>query len=360
MASANNLEARARERKRRERLRKKRIRMCISLTVMAALLILIITAIATSIRKAQQNDTHSAQPDNATTQQTPIPSASVETSSDESTTITASIGGTVTGSYTINDPSSPDKMAELLGIPAPSEENDLIQIIADANQKKHCYFTFEDGPSAITPQILDVLRKYNIKATFFMTGDTVSKASDIARRVYEEGHLIANRITLEDYDSLYASTDSFMTALKESEDKIKAVIDSDDSLFRLVRFPGGTPEYTNSNDYKDIKLECMDQLAEEGYYYCDWNTSNGDDSGSKSAKQLYKLFTEYSKGYNNLIVLMHDSASKQSTADALGDMIEYLIQNEYTFHTLDDIDYNPSADEDEPLSSASPRPDSQN
>lgn len=338
MATSSSLEARARARRRRELLRKKRIRMCISLTVMALILILVVVAIS-SIGKTTQVQT---EPPTVTQS----PQQTVNTAS-EPTTISASIDGNTTGSYTINGAATSEDIAEKLGIPAPSEENDLIQIIADANQKKHCYLTFEDGPSEVTIQILDVLRKYNIKATFFMTSDLIEKSPDIARRVHEEGHLIANRVVLDNHDKVYADTEAFMTALKESETSIKDVINSGDTMFNLIRLPGGTPEYTNSNQYKQMKLDCIELLAEEGYYYCDWNTSNGDDSGSKTAKQLYSTFVDYSKGYNNLIVAMHDSSSKETTAESLDDIIEYLYDNEYTFHRLDDIDYNPDTETEE-------------
>ncbi len=333
MSTSNKFEARARERRRRERLRKKRLRMCISITVMAVILILIIFAIASLVSNPGTDIDTLQQNAETQTDQVPVP--------DGDTVITASIGGIKTGSYTLNSSVSAEQTAELLGIPTPAEENELIQIIADANQKKHCYLTFDDGPSTLTPQVLDVLRKYNIKATFFMSGALVQKNPDIARRVYEEGHLIANKIANEDYDSLYASVDSFMTKLEESEKKIKTVLNSNDTFFKLVRLPGGSPEYSSDNTYDDIKEDIIKELADNNYYFCDWNTSNGDDNGSKTEKQLVTLFKQYSTGYNNLISLMHDSSSKKNSLASLDDIIEYLTAEGYTFHRLDDIDYNP-------------------
>ncbi len=340
MATSNKFEARARERRRRERLRRKRIRMCISITVMTVALVLIIFAIASSISNSN-NDIDTTQ--QATTEQV----ASDTQSNSAYTTITASIGGVQTGAYVMNASLSAEETAELLGIPTPQEENEMIQIIADANQKKHCYLTFEDGPSTLTTQVLDVLRRYNIKATFFMTGELVQKNPDIARRVYEEGHLIANRIATEDYDSLYEDVDSFMTKLEESEKQIKTVLDADDSLFKLVRLPGGSPEYSSDNTYDDIKEDIIKELADNDYYFCDWNTSNGDENGSKTEKQLVTLFKQYSSGYNNLISLMHDSSTKKNSVASLDDIIDYLISQDYTFHRLDDIDYNPNADNED-------------
>ena len=333
MSTSSKFEARARERRRRERLRQKRLRMCISITVMTVILLLIIFAIASLVSNPGTDIDTSQQTLETQTDQVPVP--------DGATVITASIGGIKTGSYTLNSSLSAEQTAQLLGIPTPAEENELIQIIADANQKKHCYLTFDDGPSSLTPQVLDVLRKYNVKATFFMSGALVQKNPDIARRVYEEGHLIANKIANEDYDSLYADVDSFMTKLEESEKYIKTVLNSDDSLFKLVRLPGGSPEYSSDNTYDDIKKDIIKELADNNYYFCDWNTTNGDDNGSKTEKQLVTLFKQYSTGYNNLISLMHDSSSKKNSLASLDDIIEYLTSEGYTFHRLDDIDYNP-------------------
>ncbi len=333
MSTSSKFEARARERRRRERLRKKRLRMCISITVMTVILFLIIFAIASLVSNPGTDIDTTQQTVETQTDQVPVPEGA--------TVITASIGGIKTGSYTLNSSLSAEQTAQLLGIPTPAEENELIQIIADANQKKHCYLTFDDGPSTLTPQVLDVLRKYNIKATFFMSGALVQKNPDIARRVYEEGHLIANKIANEDYDSLYADVDTFMTKLEESEKYIKTVLNSNDSLFKLVRLPGGSPEYSADNTYDDIKEDIIKELADNNYYFCDWNTTNGDDNGSKTEKQLVILFKQYSTGYNNLISLMHDSSSKKNSLASLDDIIEYLTSEGYTFHRLDDIDYNP-------------------
>ena len=226
-----------------------------------------------------------------------------------------------------------------LNIPPATEENDLLQIVKDSVQEKRCYLTFDDGPTEnITPQILDTLRKYNIKATFFEVGSLIDSNFDMARRVYEEGHLIANHSDGHNYEKLYASTDTFINEVNACFQKIDAVTGGAQTM-RLVRFPGGS--YKSSADsFSPVKQECKAVLKENGYYYCDWNALNGDAEGKKKDAQglLDYLKSNMPEG-QNVVILMHDAAAKQSTADSLPLIIEYLISEGYTFHRLDDINY---------------------
>ena len=108
---------------------------------------------------------------------------------------------------------------------------------------------------------------------------------------------------------------------------------------KLVRFPGGS--YKSSADsFSPVKQECKAVLKENGYYYCDWNALNGDAEGKKKDAQglLDYLKSNMPEG-QNVVILMHDAAAKQTTADALPMIIEYLISEGYTFHRLDDINY---------------------
>lgn len=314
MPTPNEFEYRRRERRRRERLRKKRIRAVLLLIILIGIIVLICTAISAVIRGNSEKNDLIPPSDNAVTDIAATPEATI----------------------------APQSAASSV-IPTPAEENSLIEIIADAGQLKHCYLTFDDGPTEnITPQILDVLRRYNVKATFFEVGSLIEANPDMARRVYEEGHLIANHSNSHNYDKLYASNNSFITEILDCEDKIKSVMNGEDT-FHLVRFPGGS---YNSGDHSSQKQIYKKLLADNGYYYCDWNCLNGDAEGrTKNAEQLLEYLKESMIGFNNIIVLMHDASTKQATVDALPSIIEYISSQGYTFHRLDDIDYHtqPSA-----------------
>lgn len=309
MSTQNEFEYRRRERRRRERLRKKRIRAVLLLIILIGIIVLICTAISAVIRGNSEKDNLLPPSDNAVTDVNATPAATIEPQS-----------------------------AQAGVIPTPAEENNLIEIIADAGQLKHCYLTFDDGPTEnITPQILDILRRYNVKATFFEVGSLIEANPDMARRVYEEGHLIANHSNGHNYDKLYASNNSFITEILDCENQIKSVMNGEE-IFKLMRFPGGS---YNSGDHSSQKQIYKKLLADNGYYYCDWNCLNGDAEGRvKNAEQLLEYLKESMIGFNNIIVLMHDASTKQATVDALPSIIEHIASQGYTFHRLDDIDYH--------------------
>ena len=143
MALQQDFENRRRERLRRQRKQRQRMRI-IRLVVLLILLILVIIAVAAGISRCAGN---SANTDGGGAVVTQIP---METSS----------------------PAPAVSAAPVSAIPAPEAgDNNLLDRIADSGQKKHVYLTFDDGPNdTVTPQILDILRKYNVKATFFMVG----------------------------------------------------------------------------------------------------------------------------------------------------------------------------------------------
>lgn len=306
MAEYRDFESRRRERIRKRRRRKKRIRTAIFLIILAALASVLIFSISKCSNR---------------TENVPEPTASVEPSA------------------------TPEPIST---IPPASEENDLLNVLKDSGQVKKCYLTFDDGPTEnITPQILDTLRKYNIKATFFEVGSLIEKNPDMARRVYEEGHLIAGHSYSHDYNKLYATEESFRSEVEKTYDIISSVVDEDDEMFKLMRFPGGS---YNAGDHAAEKQVYKKTLAKMGFYQVDWNTLNGDAEGKKknAAELLEYLKKNTSTKLNNLVVLMHDASAKQATADALESIIQYLADEGYTFHRLDDIEYgvksSPSAE----------------
>lgn len=320
MATQSEFENRRRERRRRERLRKKRIRAVILLFAFVGVITL--GCVAVSSMRKNQSDAENFISGNQTAEE------NSDTSPDSAPAES-------------NTP-IPEQHASS-NIPPASEENDLLTIIAQSGQKNRCYLTFDDGPTTnITPQILDTLRKYNAKATFFEVGSLIDSNPDIARRVYEEGHLVANHSYSHNYDKLYATEESFRSEMEKAYTTINSVRDeSAGEEFKLMRFPGGS---YNAGDHAAEKQKYKKTLKDMGYYYIDWNTLTGDAEGkTKNASELLEYLKKNIEGYNNLVVLMHDASTKQPTADALPSVIEYLAGKGYTFHRLDDIDYNPTA-----------------
>ena len=112
--------------------------------------------------------------------------------------------------------------------------------------KKVVYLTFDDGPSTTnTPQILDVLDRYNVKATFFTLGKSIEaneEAKEILKETVKRGHAIANHTYGHDYSYLYPNrtmnVGNIVSDLEKSENSMKEVLGKDFST-RVIRLPGG-------------------------------------------------------------------------------------------------------------------------
>lgn len=218
--------------------------------------------------------------------------------------------------------------------PMPTFQPDLLKDVRNKDGVKTAYLTFDDGPTnSITPKILDTLRRYNIKATFFQVGTLIESNPDMARRVYEEGHLLANHSYAHNYSELYATKDSFISEIQKTEALIKGVT-GEDEIFKLFRYPGGS---YNAGTWGANKQIYKNVLAEMGYKYCDWNSLNGDaEGGKKTAPQLVEGVKNSSADKEDIVVLMHDAAAKKTTAEALPEIIEYLLSQGYEFKRLDE------------------------
>lgn len=211
----------------------------------------------------------------------------------------------------------------------------LVKNIKIQDGKKIAYLTFDDGPSTtVTPKILKILKDNNIKATFFIVGDKLEEnpeTKNILLDIYKEGHAIANHTYTHNYSKLYPQgkidANTFIGELEQTNDAIKKVL-GDKFNTRVVRFPGGHASWGGREEI-DNKLE------EKKYKYIDWNALIGDAEGSRKTKeQLLNRYRETFVGQEKLVLLMHDTYSKESTAEALQDIITDLKNKGYEFKTL--------------------------
>ena len=197
------------------------------------------------------------------------------------------------------------------------------------NGRKVVYLTVDDGPSELTEQYLDLFDKYNVKATFFVTGHDPQHYGMI-HEAYKRGHTIGLHSMTHQYDQIYASEEAF---LKDLDDVGQVVKDQIGYVPYLTRFPGGSSN-TQAEDYsKGLMPKLIQDLQQQGYQYYDWNVSTGD--GSDISKEQIIDTIKNSELDTNLVVLCHDSATKQSTLDALPAVIEYYQDLGYSFEALD-------------------------
>lgn len=199
---------------------------------------------------------------------------------------------------------------------------------------KVCYLTFDDGPSHNTLKILDILNRYGIKATFF-----VINTSDIAyvKNIYDAGHTVGLHSASHTYSDIYRSTDAFFADL----DKISGIVESIIGVKpNITRFPGGSSNTVSKHYCKGIMSSLSKMVPERGYHYFDWNVSSQDASGNKvSYTKIVNSVLNAADGKNSICVLMHDSAEKTTTVDALPFIIDGLIAKGFSFAPLTEQSY---------------------
>lgn len=196
------------------------------------------------------------------------------------------------------------------------------------SNEKVAYLTFDDGPSqTVTPLILDLLKKENIKATFFVLGTRVKVNPDIVKRAYNEGHYIANHGYTHEYSKIYNSVDNVIKEYNRTEKAIQEAIGVEEYNSHLFRFPGGS----NGGIYDSLKQKAKKELNKKNISYIDWNALTNDAAGANTKKKLLKNLKETVKDKNSVVILMHDASNKILTYEALTDVIQYLREKGYTF-----------------------------
>ena len=211
---------------------------------------------------------------------------------------------------------------------------DTIDNIYNGEEGKRVFLTFDDGPTnEVTPHILDILKEYDIKATFFVLGTNVKKNPDIIKRAYEEGHYIANHGYSHKYSTIYKSADTVLEEYNKTEEIIKEALNDDSYSSHLFRFPGGS----HGGPYEKIKKQARKKLKEKRIAYLDWSALTYDAIGVNSKEKILQNLKSTINGWNNVVVLMHDAADKQITYESLEDIIKYLQNEGYVFKNIYDI-----------------------
>lgn len=195
-----------------------------------------------------------------------------------------------------------------------------------ADGKKVAYLTFDDGPSTNnTPKILDILKKYDVKATFFVIGQCAEQNSDLIKREVSEGHVIGNHTYSHNMKHIYSDPAVFVSDLDKGDKVLKSIIGNDYNL-KLVRFPGGS--------FGPKLAHFREAAKKSGYHYIDWNDLTGDaEHNSVPVNSLLDELKRYTV-HDHVVILMHDAPAKNTTVEALPQVIEYLKSQGYSFETL--------------------------
>lgn len=205
---------------------------------------------------------------------------------------------------------------------------------------KVVYLTFDDGPGKYTEQLLDVLDKYGVKVTFFVTNQYPAYQHLIGE-VYRRGHTLALHTYSHNYGEIYCSEEAYY----EDLNKIRQIcIEQAGIAPNLVRFPGGTSNTISKKHCKGIMTTLAKSLGENGYYYSDWNVSSGDAGETKSEQGVFNNVISGIKRNDVSIVLQHDI--KKYSVEAVDDIIAWGLSNGYTFLPMTEnskmVHFNPN------------------
>ena len=188
------------------------------------------------------------------------------------------------------------------------------------------YLTFDDGPGAHTARLLDILKKYNVKATFFVTGG--GDRSLIAREA-QEGHSVGIHSFSHVYSNIYSSDEAFFADINTMNEIIK---EQTGSYTNILRFPGGGSNTVSAKYNAGIMTRLTAAVGEKGFKYFDWNVVSGDAGGTKSADKVYSNVINGIRGKSYAIVLQHDI--KGFSVNAVERIIVWGLNNGYTFAPL--------------------------
>lgn len=201
-------------------------------------------------------------------------------------------------------------------------------------EEKIAYLTFDDGPTLrATPKVLEILKEEDVKATFFVIGKYVEKHPELVKQAYEEGHYIANHGYDHSNKKLYASSESFINEVKNTDIAIGKALDIEHYCSHIFRFPNGFMSPNN----KSKKKEAVKLLTSMNYTYVDWNCLNNDSVKKYSKTQLLNNLKKSAKNKGTLIVLMHDTSDVNDTPSVLKESIQYLKSQGYEFRNFYDL-----------------------
>ena len=190
---------------------------------------------------------------------------------------------------------------------------------------KVVYLTFDDGPGPYTEKLLDILDRYNVKATFFVTNGKPDYQNLIAQEA-QRGHTVAIHSASHDYAKIYQSVDAYFADFDEMNSIITA---QTGKAADLVRFPGGSSNTISKKYCYGIMSQLVCAVEERGFRYCDWNVSSGDAGGTTSTSQVVANVIEGIKSNNVSVVLQHDI--KNFSVDAVEQIIQWGLSEGYTF-----------------------------
>jgi len=191
-------------------------------------------------------------------------------------------------------------------------------------KKKQVALTFDDGPDSVyTPQMLDVLGKHGVKATFFLIGNRAELFPDVIKRIVQEGHVVGNH-TMTHPDILKLTHEQTRQNISQAEETLAKLIEYRTALFR--------------SPYGSLDPERIREIEKLGYKIIAWNVDSLDWKSLTAEQVKYNILENAKEGS---IILQHSAGGKEEnlsgSVEALNDIITELKSVGYSFLTIPEL-----------------------
>ncbi|KRG12975.1 polysaccharide deacetylase family protein [Lederbergia galactosidilytica] len=204
------------------------------------------------------------------------------------------------------------------------QQAEALEQLQKDNEAKIVYLTFDDGPSPYADQLLDLLNKYHMEATFFMLGPKMKNYPAIVQRMVEEGFAVGMHGMTHNVKQIYQSPKA---PLKEMQEAQKIIQDLTGVHSNLIRLPYGSVPY--------LTMDMRYHLDQADFKIWDWNIDS-EDWALKDRRFVNKVIQEMenlSRAGESPIILLHD---KPETIQYLPQLLNYLQKNNYQTKVLTD------------------------
>lgn len=191
--------------------------------------------------------------------------------------------------------------------------NNINKLEQNANYKKVAYITIDDGPSKYTDEIINLLNKYNAKATFFMIDRNMKSYPNQVKKIINNGNTAGFHSVSHDINKLYEND---MSAKNEFDENKETFYEITGEESNLVRLPYGSKPYASEKSYE--------ALVDASYKVWDWNIDTQD--WKSNSDEILENIKRYSKNKDRLVILIHE---RKQTVEALDSILSYLTKEGY-------------------------------
>ncbi|MBB6452650.1 peptidoglycan/xylan/chitin deacetylase (PgdA/CDA1 family) [Salirhabdus euzebyi] len=195
-------------------------------------------------------------------------------------------------------------------------------VLSGPSTDNNVALTFDDGPDPrFTPQILDLLKEYNVKATFFVMGARAAAYPDLVKRIIDEGHIVANHTYWHPNLVEQGDIATLEREVTRTENTLNDIIGYRTKLFRAP--------------YGFLYNELVEKLADMNYTVVGWTVDSLDWQELTPDRIAYNVLSQIHPG---AIILMHDGAEwegdRTNTIKSLREIIPTLKEQGFTFKTV--------------------------